>query len=230
MAYESGNSDSPVASATYTINLPVPAAAPVFSPKAGTYTSPQSVSMATTTPGASIRYTTNGSTPTETNGTLYSGPVSIGSTATLKAIAYGSGLTDSSVSSATYTIASGAIPVEINDTAAGIVYTGTWGYSANRGLGDYQDNVHYTMTTGDSMSFMFAGTGITYVTEKNADEGNVDVYLDGVFQTTVSCVSSTRLAQQAVYSNTGLAAGLHILKLVKSSGTYMLVDALIYYQ
>jgi hypothetical protein len=80
------------------------AAAPTFTPAAGTYSSAQSVTISTTTSGASIRYTTDGSTPSSTAGTLYSGPISISATTTVKAIAYASGLANSAVSSATYTI------------------------------------------------------------------------------------------------------------------------------
>jgi hypothetical protein len=68
------------------------------------------VAITSATSGASIRYTTDGVTaPTETVGTLYSGPVSIGATTTLKAIAYENGYIDSIVTSATYTVAQ-AIP------------------------------------------------------------------------------------------------------------------------
>jgi hypothetical protein len=81
-----------------------PVAAPTFNPAGGTYPSAQTVTISTTTSGASVRYTTNGGTPSETAGTLYSGPVSISSTTTLNAIAYESGMTDSATSSATYTI------------------------------------------------------------------------------------------------------------------------------
>jgi AraC-like DNA-binding protein len=102
IAYESGYTDSSVAPATFTI-LPS-AATPTFSPGAGTYSSAQTVTLSTTTSGASIRYTNDGSTPTETAGTLYTGAITVNSTATLKAIAYESGYTDSSVASATYTI------------------------------------------------------------------------------------------------------------------------------
>ena len=56
------------------------------------------------TSGATIRYTTNGTTPSETVGTIYASAVSIPSTTTLKAIAYKSGSTDSAVTSGTYTI------------------------------------------------------------------------------------------------------------------------------
>ena len=55
-----------------------------------------------------MRYTTDGSTPSSTAGTVYSGPVTVGGTLTLKAIAYASGMTDSGVSSAAYTISSGS--------------------------------------------------------------------------------------------------------------------------
>lgn len=82
-------------------------ATPSFSPGAGTYTSAQSVTISTATSGATIRYTTNGTNPTSTSGTVYSGPVSVSSSLTLKAIAYKSGMADSAVASASYTINSG---------------------------------------------------------------------------------------------------------------------------
>jgi uncharacterized repeat protein (TIGR03803 family) len=84
--------------------VPSVTAAPVFSPAAGTYTSAQNVTITSVTSGASIRYTTNGSTPTETIGTLYSGPISISSTTTLNAIAFKSGLIDSAIITPVYTI------------------------------------------------------------------------------------------------------------------------------
>src|ERR1700728_4386935 len=43
---------------------PVAATTPVFSPAPGTYTSMQLVTLTAATPGATIYYTTNGSTPT----------------------------------------------------------------------------------------------------------------------------------------------------------------------
>lgn len=79
-------------------------AAPVFSPGGGTYAAAQSVTITSATSGATIRYTTDGSTPTTTAGTVYSSPVAIGSTTTLKAIAYKTGLANSTVTTAVYTI------------------------------------------------------------------------------------------------------------------------------
>lgn len=75
---------------------------PTFSPVAGTYTSIQSVTI--TSAGAdAIYYTTDGSTPT-TGSTLYSGPVSVAVSETLKAIAVKAGFQNSAVGTAVYVI------------------------------------------------------------------------------------------------------------------------------
>lgn len=79
-------------------------ATPTFSPPGGAYGGAQSVSISTTTAGATIRYTTDGSTPSETHGTQYSGPVTVSATTTINAVAYESGMSDSAVAGATYTI------------------------------------------------------------------------------------------------------------------------------
>jgi hypothetical protein len=69
----------------------------------GTYNNDQSVTISTTTVGATIYYTTNGEDPT-TSDNVYSSAVTISSTQTLKAIAIKSGYTNSSITSATYTM------------------------------------------------------------------------------------------------------------------------------
>ena len=94
--------NSTVATATYTINLPV-AATPAFSPAPGTFTSVQSVTLSDSTTGASIYYTTNGSTPTAAS-TLYSAPIAVSATTTIEAIAVASGYTNSAVATGAYTI------------------------------------------------------------------------------------------------------------------------------
>jgi hypothetical protein len=102
IAAATGDSNSAVASAAYTISTSLPSVAtPTFSPAAGTYNSAQSVTIADATSGATIYYTTDGSTPT-TSSTAYTGPVAVNSTETLQAIAAATG--DSAVGSAAYTI------------------------------------------------------------------------------------------------------------------------------
>jgi hypothetical protein len=78
-------------------------ATPTFSPGGGSFATAQTVAISDTTAGASIHFTTNGTTPTATS-TLYTGPITIATTTTLQAIATAPGLTNSAVASATYTI------------------------------------------------------------------------------------------------------------------------------
>ena len=88
----------------FTVTAGTPVAAPTFTPTAGTYTSAQTVAINTATSGASIRYTTDGSTPSETVGTLYGAPVMVNATTTINAIAFKTGMTDSTMATATYTL------------------------------------------------------------------------------------------------------------------------------
>ena len=76
----------------------------IFSPLGGTFTTAQTVILNSNTAGASIRFTTDGSVPSATVGTVYTSPINISATTTIRAIAYKSGLTNSNVSSQTYTI------------------------------------------------------------------------------------------------------------------------------
>jgi len=102
VAYRAGWTTSPVTTAAYTIAPLV--AAPIFNPGPGTYPAAQDVAITTTTAGASIRYTTDGTTPTATIGTPYAGPVHVATTLTLRAAAYRAGFTTSIVTSGLYAI------------------------------------------------------------------------------------------------------------------------------
>ena len=76
---------------------------PTFSVPSGSYYGAQSVILACSTPGAVIRYTTDGSTPTASS-TQYTTPLPISATASINAKAFLSGFIDSVMSSASYEI------------------------------------------------------------------------------------------------------------------------------
>ena len=83
--------------------LKVVANAPTFTPAGGNYDAEQTVMLTTTTTGATIYYSTDGSTPT-TSSTQYVSAITVGEgTTTIKAIAVYKGVT-SEVASATYVI------------------------------------------------------------------------------------------------------------------------------
>ena len=79
------------------------AVAPMFTSPAGTYSSAQSVTLSSTTPNTQIFYTLDGSTPT-TRSTLYTTSIAVSRSLTVSAIAIAPGYTNSSVSTAEYTI------------------------------------------------------------------------------------------------------------------------------
>jgi hypothetical protein len=121
----------------------------------------------------------------------------------------------------------GVRTIEVNNDNSQIVYTGAWSRSTGRGLGDYQDDVQYTETNGDSFSYSFVGTGVDYVTETHNSQGDVDIYVDGQFKQTVSTYQADgRGAQQVVYSISDLPNGTHTIRGVKKSGQFMLLDKL----
>jgi hypothetical protein len=80
-------------------------ATPTFSPEAGALAQAGEVAISSTTPGAKIRYTTDGTNPSASTGTLYSGPVAVGDgKVTLKAVASADCLFDSQVAQAAYSV------------------------------------------------------------------------------------------------------------------------------
>jgi uncharacterized protein (TIGR02145 family) len=103
IAVATGYTTSPVATAAYTITFPT-AVPPAFAPAAGTYTTAQKVSLSTSTPGATIYYTTNGNAPTATSTAYASAPITVNNSETIKAITVANGYTNSTVNSASYVI------------------------------------------------------------------------------------------------------------------------------
>jgi|GEM_PF-2495103 len=85
---------------------------PTFDPSAGNYHTPQNVTISCSTEGATIYYTTNGDDPTDAS-TVFTEPIAVSSTTTIKAIAYKAGWTASYIATATY-----SFPIEVANIAA----------------------------------------------------------------------------------------------------------------
>ena len=140
---------------TTTITITIEAAgitgAPTANPVAGTYTENQSVALTSSTEGATIYYTTDGSEPTLTEGVpggttqQYTAPIAVTGTegesitTAIKAIAVKSGMQDSSVETFTYTI---QIPVS--------KYTVT--VTSGSGSGQYAQGETVTITASAAPS------------------------------------------------------------------------------
>jgi alpha-tubulin suppressor-like RCC1 family protein len=94
------------------------AVTPSLSPGAGAYGSPQTVSITTTTSGATLRYTTDGAEPT-TSSTPYTGTFSAAETMTVKARAYKTGWTASDSGHVSYSISGGTVATPTITPAGG---------------------------------------------------------------------------------------------------------------
>jgi hypothetical protein len=114
--FNNGDSDEKTGGGASTVAIPT------ASPEAGTYTSAQNVTLGTTTEGADIYYTLDGTTPT-TASTKYTGPIAIGETKTLKAIAVKDGKT-SGILTAVYTIEISQVATPTASMQAGTIAAG----------------------------------------------------------------------------------------------------------
>jgi hypothetical protein len=134
---------------------PTTTATPTLTPVSGTYTGSQSVNISDATTSAKIYYTTNGTTPT-TSSTVYAGPITVSGSETIEAIAVASGLTNSAVGSATYTIQQGTTGPPAFSPAAG-TYTATQSVTISDTTSGA--TIYYTTngTTPTTASTVYAG-------------------------------------------------------------------------
>ena len=88
-----------------------------FSVDRGFFTSPFTLEITTETPGATIRYTTDGSTPDESNGLTYTAPITISSTTVVRARAVLSGWEPTDVDTQTYLFPADVIRQSANGSA-----------------------------------------------------------------------------------------------------------------
>jgi hypothetical protein len=155
---KAGMTNSAVTSAAFTINIPLPVVASVvFSPNGGSFSSAQNVSLATSTVGAEIRYTVDGSVPSASS-LLYSVPISVGSSQTIKAIGIKAGMTNSAVSSATFniTIPQSVVAAPVISPAKGTYYSAQTITMTSATVGA---EIRYTLngTTPTASSMLYRG-------------------------------------------------------------------------
>jgi predicted phage tail protein len=94
-------------------------ATPVINPNGGSFSGPVTVTLSDATNGATIRYTLDGSDPT-TGSTAYAGSFAVSVSAVVKARAFATGMSDSPVAAASFTITP---PPAIPAAPTGVVAT-----------------------------------------------------------------------------------------------------------
>ena len=172
LATYTGFSNSNIGSATYIIQ----ASTPTFSPVAGSYGTPQTVTISDTTLSTTIYYTTDGSTPS-TSSPVYYTPVTVSSNETLEALATAPGINNSTVATGVYSIG-GPAATPTFSLAPG-TYIGTQAVSiSDASVGA---TIYYTLTAGSTgttpttSSTVYTGgtisVGVTSVLEAIATGG-----------------------------------------------------------
>jgi hypothetical protein len=138
---------------------------PTFSPAPGVYSGPQLVTLSDAITGASIYYTTDGSTPTTSSAQYIAGTrLQIGWTITVKAIAVASGYLNSGVSVGLYTLPlpSGTSPVSVSGSA-NVVGLASPGTAVTGGGIDSVDNAFDAALLGTSITW--SGATFTFGTQ-----------------------------------------------------------------
>ena len=196
LAVKSGMANSAVATSTYTINYSQ-VAMPTFAPVAGTYQTDQSVAVNEQTNGATVYYTatpgTTGVTPT-TSSAQYAGPISVagnGTTVTIEALAVKSGMADSAVATATYTINYSQVALPTFAPVAG-TYQSDQSVAVNEATNGA--TVYYTATPGT--------TGVTPTTSSAQYAGPIAVAGNGTTVTIEALAVKAGMADSAVATAT----------------------------
>ena len=169
---------------SFVYNVLSAASTPTFSPAAGDYGSTQSVTISAST-GPTICWNTTGAPATNgttgcTNGTLYSGAISVPSGLTIYAVSGGTGYGDSPVASSAYQIASTASQptfsassgtyqgdqyVILNAAQGGVICYNTSGSPATNGSTGCTTGTHYTtpvtVSSNETLYAIAGGTGFT---------------------------------------------------------------------
>ena len=193
---------------TTTITITISAAgivgAPTANPTAGAYTENQSVALASSTVGATIYYTTDGSEPTILSGVPsgttkeYTAPIAVTGTVgqsittTIKAIAVKNGMQDSSVETFIYTIKQDSQTPDVPDVTAPSITT---------------QPGNATVKAGETATFTIAASGdnLTYQWQIDRNDGKRWVNIDGAiamnYTTSAVDISCNGFKYQCVVSN-----------------------------
>ena len=172
---------------------------PTFSVPGGTYSSGQNVTISESTAGATVHYTTDGSTPTSTSPT-YAGPITVSKSETLQAYATAPGLTDSPVTSASYVIGASTTAKTV---AAPVFSLASGTYSSTQ-----------TVTITDAT----AGASIYYTTNGSAPTTASTRYTGAI---TVSATETIKaMASATSYSSSPVSAASYTISKVVATPTF----------
>ena len=164
IAIHSNGAISSIVAAEYIVSQssPLQTAKPQFSPAPGSYPDPTSVTLTSSTPGATIRFTIDGSEPTALD-EIYTAPIAVDSTRTIRAVAFSSALPESEIATGLFVIGSGGATAGLTELFA---YSGN-GYDFT----DYSLGGSIASLTVDSLN---AGDSLLLLPLYESDSEHLD--------------------------------------------------------
>jgi alpha-L-fucosidase len=115
----------------------------------------------------------------------------------------------------------------INDDDLDVVSHG-WLRRCNLGMGDYNDDLTTSETTGDVWRSSFTGRSVSVIAPKQTGAGRIEVQIDGRSRATADLsTTGPRQAQQKVCEVVDLGPGKHSIAIINRGGGPVAVDALI---
>ena len=144
-------------------------------------------------------------------------------TVKVQVTASGGTTADTSAGNYTYTV----VPTRYQQNATGIVYSGTWTTTSTSSASG--SSYTRSSTSTGSVSFAFNGTSVALIATKASSMGKANISIDGGAATVVDLYATTTAYQQPVFTASGLAPGLHTVKIAwnstNTSGKYVNLDA-----
>ncbi len=115
-----------------------------------------------------------------------------------------------------------------DDADPAIIYTGNWTAHTNWG-GRIEQTIHESNDIDAAVEFTFTGNRIELVADRQPWGGEADVYLNNQLHSTVSFYSQTPdQYQQSIFIATQLAATQYTIRVEKSAGDWIYLDAFLY--
>ena len=124
-----------------------------------------------------------------------------------------------------------AATTRVEDNDISVVYAGLWVTASDASLSG--DSAHESNTVGSTATFVFTGTGVTWISYTCSCEAGIsNVYVDGKFAASVDTYSPTPQAQVPVFTASNLSPGVHVLTIEvtgkfdpRGQTAYVMVDA-----
>ncbi|PTM20359.1 MAG: hypothetical protein DA446_03555, partial [Bacteroidetes bacterium] len=146
---------------------------PVFDPAGGSFTDNVEVSITSGTAGATIYYTTDGTTPSD-GSNEYTGTITLTQTTTLRAIAVADGFQNSAIASANYVV-----------TQTPVAATPSFSPSS----GTYLNEVEVMISTATTEATIY------YTTDGSTPDAGANVYSDALMITETTTIKAIAIAE-----------------------------------